>query len=84
MDGKPWQAPEVIATIQQMAPEFPHLKLLLVASFEGAFETWKRFTSEFAPGSLIDEATAEEKDLAWMPATNYVNEGALGSFCVLM
>ena len=28
-------------------------------------------------------ATAEEKDLAWMPATNDVNEGALGLFCVL-
>ena len=57
---------------------------LLVAFFGGAFETWKRFTSEFAPGGLIDEATAEEKALAWMPATNDVNEGALGSFCVLM
>ncbi|KAF8808276.1 hypothetical protein BYT27DRAFT_7097318, partial [Phlegmacium glaucopus] len=42
------------------------------------------FTSEFAPGGLIDEATVEEKKLAWMPATNDVNEGALGSFCVIM
>ena len=33
---------------------------------------------------LTDEATAEGKDLTWMPATNDVNEGALGSFCVLM
>jgi hypothetical protein len=84
MDGEPWQAPEVIAAIQKMAPQFPHLKPLLVAFFKGASETWKRFTSEFAPGGLIDEATAEEKDLAWMPATNDVNEGALGSFRVLM
>jgi hypothetical protein len=42
------------------------------------------FTSEFAPGGLIDEATAEERELAWMPATNDENEGALGSFRVLM
>ncbi|KAF8800835.1 hypothetical protein BYT27DRAFT_7116520, partial [Phlegmacium glaucopus] len=33
---------------------------------------------------LIDEATTEEKELAWMPATNDVNEGALGSFRHLM
>ena len=46
--------------------------------------TWKRFTSEFAPGGLIDEATQEERDLAWMPSTNDINEGALGSFRVLM
>ena len=84
MDGEPWESPKVVAEIQRMAPELPHLKPLLVAFFGGAFETWKRFTSEFAPGGLIDEATAEEKALAWMPATNDVNEGALGSFCVLM
>ena len=40
--------------------------------------------SEFAPGGLIDEATTEEKDLAWMPPTNDVNEGALGAFRVLV
>ena len=39
----------------------------------------KRFTSEYAPGGLIDEATEEEKNHAWMPLTNDVNEGALGS-----
>ena len=43
-----------------------------------------RFTSEFAPGGLIDEATVEEKEMAWMPRTNDVNEGALGSFRGLM
>jgi hypothetical protein len=61
-------------------PELPHLKPLLVRFFQGAAKGWKRFTSEFAPGGLIDEATVEEKDLAWLPTTNDVNEGALGSF----
>ena len=84
MDGEPWESPKVVAEIQRMAPKLPHLKPLLVAFFRGGSETWKRFTSEFAPGGLIDEATAEEKALAWMPATNDVNEGALGSFRVLM
>jgi len=27
---------------------------------------------------------AEEKELAWMPVTNNVNEGALGAFCIQM
>jgi len=67
-----------------MASQLPYLQPLLVAFCKGAAETWKRFTSEFAPGGLIDEATVEEKDLAWMPPTNDVNEGALGSFWVLM
>ncbi|KAF8222953.1 hypothetical protein L208DRAFT_1185573, partial [Tricholoma matsutake] len=42
------------------------------------------FTLEFAPDGLIDQCTAEEKELAWMPATNDVNEGALGAFCIQM
>jgi hypothetical protein len=84
MDGQKWQSPKAIKAVQKLAPSLPHLKPLLVAFFKGALVTWKRFTSEFAPGGLIDEATAEEKELAWMPPTNDVNEGALGSFRVLM
>lgn len=34
--------------------------------------------------ALIDEATTEERELAWMPPTNDANEGALGSFRLLM
>jgi hypothetical protein len=56
------------------------LEELLVAFFTGADETWTRFISEFTPDGLIDAATTEERDLAWMPATNDENEGALGSF----
>jgi len=84
MDGKQWERPEVLHAIWTLAPELPYLKPILVAFFKGAAETWKRFTSEFAPGGLIDEATTEEKDLAWMPSTNDANEGALGAFWVLM
>ncbi|KAF8815542.1 hypothetical protein BYT27DRAFT_7225035 [Phlegmacium glaucopus] len=75
---------EIVNAIQKMSPELPYLEPLLVSFFKGASETWKRFTSEFAPGGLIDEATVEERELAWMPATNDVNEGALGSFRVLL
>ena len=84
IDGQPWNAPDTIKAIHKLAPELPHLKEVLVAFFRGACETWTRFTSEFAPGGLIDEATAEEKDIAWMPPTNDANEGVLGSFRVLL
>ncbi|KAF8799746.1 hypothetical protein BYT27DRAFT_7119758, partial [Phlegmacium glaucopus] len=84
LDGMDWNSPEIVNAIQKMSPELPYLEPLLVSFFKGASETWKRFTSEFAPGGLIDEATVEERELAWMPATNDVNEGALGSFCVLL
>ncbi|KAF8801016.1 hypothetical protein BYT27DRAFT_7216447 [Phlegmacium glaucopus] len=84
LDGEEWQNPKVMAAIMEMMPELPLLRDLLVAFLVGGKETWERFISEFAPGGLIDEATAEEKERAWMPSTNDVNEGALGSFHVLM
>jgi hypothetical protein len=84
LDGEPWQSEIVFDTVQKMAPELPHLQPLLVRFLQGACKTWKNFISEYAPGGLIDEATAEEKDLAWMPPPNDVNEGALGAFQVLM
>ena len=83
-DGTPWNSKEVVKKINELASGFPNIKPALVAFFKGAQETWKRFTSEYAPGGLIDEATEEEKNHAWMPPTNDVNETALGSFCVMM
>jgi len=79
IDGLPWRNPEAMAEISQLASSLPHLNSVLVAFFRGALVTWKRFTAEFHEGGLIDEATAEEKEHAWMPPTNDVNEGALGS-----
>ena len=83
-NGQPWHSKEVVEKINKLAPDFPYLKEALIAFFKGALETWKRFTSEYSPGGLIDEATQEEKDLAWMPTTNDVNEGALGQFRVMI
>jgi hypothetical protein len=78
LGGDEWQHPNIFKSIKDL--DLPYLEELLVAFFTGANETWTRFTSEFAPGGLIDGATTEERDLAWMPATNDENEGALGSF----
>ena len=79
-DGKKWQNPAVIKRIFDLIPTLPHFRNLLIAFFKGAAQTWECFTSEFAPGGLIDEATAEERELAHMPASNDENEGLLGSF----
>jgi len=51
-----------------------------VTFFKGAAETWERFTTEFAPGGMIDIATADQRERAWLPATNDICEGALGSY----
>ncbi|KAF8961286.1 hypothetical protein BDZ97DRAFT_1664412 [Flammula alnicola] len=82
LDGKEWDNPKAIKAVLKLMPSLPHLKVITAAFFRGALVTWERFSSEFAPGGLIDEATAEEKHLAWMPATNDVNEGALGAYRV--
>ena len=78
LEGDEWQHPDIFKSIKDL--DLLYLEELLVAFFTGADETWTRFISEFAPGGLIDAATTEELDLAWMPATNDENEGALGSF----
>jgi hypothetical protein len=78
LGGEEWQHPDIFRSINNL--DLPYLEELLVAFFTGADETWTHFISEFAPGGLIDAATTEERDLAWMPATNDENEGALGSF----
>jgi hypothetical protein len=82
LNGKAWNNPKAINAVVDLMPTLPHLKPITVAFFRGALVTWERFSSEFAPGGLIDEASADEGHLAWMPATNDVNEGALGAYRV--
>ena len=84
LDGEKWQNPAVVKKIFDLIPTLPHFCNLLIAFFKGAAQTWEHFTSEFAPGGLIDEATAKERELAHMPAANDENEGLLGSFWCLM
>jgi hypothetical protein len=82
LDGQDWDNPGAIDAVLKLMPTLHHLKEITVAFLRGALVTWERFTAEFAPGGLIDEASADEKHLAWMPATNDVNEGALGAYRV--
>ena len=83
LDGNPWHSTKIIDTIKVLASTLPLLKTLISVFFGGAEETQRRFTSEFAPGGLIDEST-NEKFLSWIPAVNDINEGALDAFKVLM
>jgi hypothetical protein len=84
LDSEEWQNPAIVKKILDLIPTLLHFCDLLIAFFKGAAETWECFTSKFAPDGLIDEATAEERELAFMPAANDENEGLLGSFRHLM
>lgn len=76
-----WNRPETIKAIQRHTTldRLPKLEDLFRAFLKGALDTWERFSSEFINGGLIAALTEADKDLAWMPATNDVNEGVLGS-----
>lgn len=74
MDGKLWQRPEAVYAVQSKTSTLPYIRGTLVAFFEGALTTWKRFTSEFA----------KERQKAFMKTTNDDNEGVLGAYRVAM
>ena len=71
--------PEVFYRSQAMVPKLPHIQGALVAFFTGALDTWRRFTSEFADGSLIALRTPEQCARAAVRATNYHNRSSLGA-----
>ncbi|KAK0222981.1 hypothetical protein EDD85DRAFT_959867 [Armillaria nabsnona] len=78
LDGQEWLDIRLVDALMALKPQFPHLTACFVPFLKGAQETWERFTSEFVPDGMIAQATAEEKQLAFMPSTNDANEGALG------
>jgi hypothetical protein len=82
LDGKDWHNPKAIEATVKLIPSLPHLQAVTMAFFRGSLTTWIRFSAEFAPGGLIDQCSATEKQLAWMPATNDANEGCLGGYRV--
>ncbi|KIY52591.1 hypothetical protein FISHEDRAFT_63752 [Fistulina hepatica ATCC 64428] len=80
-DGLAWHRKDVFEAIQCLLQvgQFPVLKKVFIAFLQDALETWEHFTVEFsAIKNLPDDIYAE----CWMPATNDVNEGSLGSMCV--
>ncbi|KAJ7130410.1 hypothetical protein C8R44DRAFT_613676 [Mycena epipterygia] len=85
-DGQPVARDEVMVEIKRLyaSGKLLYIREMFVRFFEGAKSTWLRFSSEFAPGGLIDGLNDAEKGRIWLPATNDRNEGALGSFIVYM
>ncbi|KAJ8454145.1 hypothetical protein ONZ45_g19419 [Pleurotus djamor] len=79
LDGNEWEDEEGLRAIQKQIVNLPFVKPLLIKFFQGALATWIRFSSEYAPGGLIDGTSQDERTIAWMPATNDANEGALGA-----
>jgi hypothetical protein len=67
-----------------LAAELPHHFDVVFEFMTGARASWICFTSEFTPGGLIDQATHLQKELAWIPATNDLNESTLGKFHTFM
>ncbi|KAJ7623104.1 hypothetical protein DFH06DRAFT_1340416 [Mycena polygramma] len=84
LDGKEWEDPAAMEAVIKLMSQLPHLKDIVVTFFRGALATWIHFSAEFAPGGLIDEASASERQLAWMPPTNDANESALGQLRVIL
>jgi hypothetical protein len=78
LDGLIWHRLDVFYAVQALAPSLPHLCGAMVAFFEGALETWDRFTIEYRTDGAIARASATEKRRAFMLPTNDDNEGALG------
>ncbi|THV08108.1 hypothetical protein K435DRAFT_641387, partial [Dendrothele bispora CBS 962.96] len=82
LDSKEWEDAKAVNAVFELATSLPHLQAITLAFFRGSLATWIRFSAEFAPGGLIDEASAEERYLAWMPSTNDCNEGLLSHYRV--
>ncbi|EGO03201.1 hypothetical protein SERLA73DRAFT_149599 [Serpula lacrymans var. lacrymans S7.3] len=72
--------PAAMAAAFKLASKLEHLCPITLALFQGALNKWESFTTEYAPGGTIDQASTEEHDAAWMPAINDANKGALGIF----
>ncbi|KAH7313995.1 hypothetical protein B0J17DRAFT_584920 [Rhizoctonia solani] len=78
LTGVVWGRPDVMHRVIHLSKSLPGLKDCVQAFFEGALTAWERFTSEFAPGGSIDEATPAQLSCVWNLPTNDVSEGALG------
>lgn len=68
--------------VRILAPELPNLKHAISAIFSGAAKGWQQFTKEFVPGGPFDLLSPEQRSRLFIPATNDVNEGALGGWRV--
>ncbi|KDQ57065.1 hypothetical protein JAAARDRAFT_131143 [Jaapia argillacea MUCL 33604] len=78
LDGQEWEHPDIVACIHSRSSGLPYLEPVFVTFLEGTLKGWERFTTEFQDDGPIAMASDADKEIAWMPATNDINEGALG------
>jgi len=76
--GERWDNEYAIKFIRTSRDSLPHLRELLVAFFQGALETWNRFTEDICGDPKVTGATPEQRRLAFRHPTNDKNEGAFG------
>ncbi|KAJ7601296.1 hypothetical protein B0H17DRAFT_1155387 [Mycena rosella] len=78
LDGLPWSDLKAWSECVKLLPTLPDIKPLLLAGLTCTLSCWEHFTAEFEEGGLIDQATSSEHEMAFIPSTNYANEGLLG------
>lgn len=74
-----WRHANVVNAIHERREKVPFLREMWVAMNEGARNTWRRFSKEYAPDGSIAKLSDKEKMMAFRPGTNCINEGQLGS-----
>ena len=84
LKGKSYSDSLAVKAVLALAPQLLHLSGLFKAFLVGTRPVWACFSSEFDEGGLIDQATEEEQESAWMPATNDKNEAILREGCITM
>ncbi|KAI5897896.1 uncharacterized protein SCHCODRAFT_02684172 [Schizophyllum commune H4-8] len=80
LDSKPWFFPEAMVAVRVLAARLEHAEKVTAAFLQAAVVTFERFAAEFADGGKIASLTVEDRQKLWIPATNDVNEGALGTY----
>ncbi|EIW82957.1 hypothetical protein CONPUDRAFT_71616 [Coniophora puteana RWD-64-598 SS2] len=68
--------------IQATDGDLPHLLGVLVAFLKGALNGWEHFSSGILEDGAIAALSDIERVNGWMPSTNDMNEGMLGTFWV--
>ncbi|KAJ6453797.1 hypothetical protein C8R45DRAFT_1192645 [Mycena sanguinolenta] len=82
LDGKPFRNQFAVDSVHFMSTRLPHLEIILKAFLKATLPAWERFSSEFAPGSIISLLSPAEKLLISIPPMNDSNEGFLGGWRV--
>ena len=82
LDGKRFHNANVMGSIFNRASPLatPHLRMCLIAFFQGALEKLPSFTTEFTSGE-IDKLIDAERKLSFCMQTNDVNESMFGLYC---